>query len=70
MRLGLIGMIECVNSAVDSAWDWLVENAGVQEQTLRVAVAVNGYTMRTIDDVCFALFGCDFGGLDDGLGGE
>lgn len=62
-------MFRVVDSAVDSAWDWLTENAGVQEQTLQVAVAINGYTMQTIDSVCFALFGTDFGGLEE-EGGE
>jgi hypothetical protein len=55
-----------INSAVDSAYDWLVENAGVEEQTLQVALNINGYTMQTIDSVCFVLFGCDYGQLDDG----
>lgn len=59
-----------LNSAVDNAWAWLLENCLVEEQTLRVACAINGYTMQTIDDVCYALYGVDFGGLEDDENGE
>ena len=49
-----------MNARVDEAWDWLVDNAGVHEQTLQVATGINGYTMSTIDDVCYVIAGMDF----------
>lgn len=49
-----------VRSEVDEAWDYLVDNGLVSEEALQLVVAVNGYTMQTIDDVCYAVAGMDF----------
>lgn len=49
-----------MRSAVDEAWDYLVDNGLVSEEALQLVVAVNGYTMQTIDDVCYAVAGMDF----------
>lgn len=49
-----------MRSEVDEAWDYLVDNGLVSEEALQLVVAVNGYTMQTIDDVCYAVAGMDF----------
>lgn len=48
------------NTEVSSAWDFLVDNEIVSDDTLRVVVGINGYTMDTINDVCEYLTGMDY----------
>ena len=45
---------------VDDAWEFLLERDLVHEQTLEVVTSINGYTMKSIDEVVYVLYGMDF----------
>lgn len=44
------------NAEVNEAWD-LLESLGVSEETLSVITNINGYSLDTLDDVAYAVFG-------------
>ena len=41
----------------DEAWDYLVECAGVSEETLRIISSINGHSVETYESVLFAVTG-------------
>lgn len=41
----------------DRAWDYLIESGIASEQTLQVAVKLDGYTLETLESVLFILTG-------------
>lgn len=41
------------NTTIERAWDTLIE-LGVSEQTLQIVTDINGYSLRTLEDVLFA----------------
>lgn len=41
------------NITVENAWDKLLE-LGVSEQTLRIVTDINGYNMKTLENVLYA----------------
>lgn len=43
--------------ATAQAWDILVEDYGVSDETLRVVTAINGYSMDTMESVLYAIAG-------------
>ena len=45
---------------ITEAWDYLVDNGIVSEQTMQVVVGINGYTMKTIDEICRHTVGMDY----------
>ena len=42
---------------VNKAWDILVNEFGVNEETLLLIANINGYSMKTLNDVIYAIFG-------------
>lgn len=49
-----------IDKKVDDAWEFLLERDLVHEQTLEVVTSINGYTMKSIDEVVYVLYGMDF----------
>lgn len=49
-----------VNEKVNEAWDYLVEAGIVSEETMKVVIGINGYTMETINDICYHAAGMDY----------
>lgn len=45
------------SSEVDILWDNLLDYGIAQEQTLEVATALGGYTVKTLNDVLYVLTG-------------
>ena len=41
----------------EQAWNILLERYGVSEQTLRVVTDIDGYSLRTLEDVLFVVAG-------------
>jgi hypothetical protein len=41
----------------DTAWDYLLENEIVSEETLKVVTSINGYNIETLQDVLYATTG-------------
>lgn len=54
-----------VDEKVSNAFDYLVDNGIVSEETLQVVTGINGYTMETIDDVCRCVAGMDYDQLKE-----
>ena len=42
---------------VNKAWQILVEEFGVNEDTLLLIANINGYSMKTLNDVIYSIFG-------------
>ena len=42
---------------VNKAWDILVNEFGVNEDTLLLIANINGYSMKTLNEVIYAIFG-------------
>lgn len=42
---------------VDEAWDYLIDNEIVSEETLKVVTNINGYSIETLEDVLYAVAG-------------
>jgi len=43
--------------SVEAAWDKLVEEHNVSEETLKVVTSINGYNIDTLEDVLYAVSG-------------
>lgn len=41
---------------IEKYWDTLIE-MGVSEETLQIITSINGYNIRTMEDVLYAKFG-------------
>lgn len=41
----------------ETAWDYLLENGMVSEETLKVVTTINGYSLETLEDVLYAVSG-------------
>ena len=41
---------------IEQTWD-ILEEHGVSEQTLQTVTAINGYTLDTLNDIIYAVFG-------------
>ncbi len=42
---------------VNEAWDYLISNGIVSEETLQVITNINGYSEETLNDVLYAVTG-------------
>lgn len=51
---------------VEQMWDVLMEQFGVNEQTLRVVTAINGYNEEALQDILYVVAGYrDFDQLEE-----
>ena len=51
---------------LNEMWDYLIENVGVSEETLRVVCAIDGGSPNTLEAVLYAVTGYrDFDQLED-----
>lgn len=44
-------------NTVEEAWDTLIDDGLVSEETLQVVTSINGYSLDTLEDVLFAVAG-------------
>lgn len=42
-----------MNTTIENAWETLL-NMGVSEQTLQIVTSINGYNMKTLEDILYA----------------
>jgi hypothetical protein len=57
-------------TTVEEAWDYLMENVGVSEETLQVVTSINGYSLSVLEDVLYAVSGEREFPTDDDSEGE
>lgn len=43
--------------SVEDAWDYLLTNGLASEETLQVVTNINGYSLKTLEDVLYATAG-------------
>lgn len=42
---------------IEQAWDYLIDNCNVSEDTLKIVTSINGYNLDTLQDVLYAVTG-------------
>lgn len=46
-----------MNNTINSMWEYLENNVGVSDETLRVVTDINGYSEETLLDILYAVTG-------------